>query len=617
GLWVYASERSACIGFETSLPAKAHVEYGATANYGRRTAEATRHHYIHVHYLTDLLPDTDYHFRLRAVDERGNRIASEDATFRTRSMREAIRIPGDLEGPPYVLDRSDATYLVTEDLTIEGMAFDLPQGTQNVTLDLGGHRVVYDNKRFGKIESGNFWDWIRGSQFGVRAMKVQGLRILNGTIRQGAGNDAAQANSIGYNPIYTNGCRNMEIAGVTVRYSGPQQVGIYNHWSGWDSDFHHNVFLDTGTELINRHGAGCRAILFGGSEMSGVKVHHNLVARTRQSGLSGNQVHNNEIYVDSWATNSFGVRITQSGSAYSNRVLGTGYHVCAFGWGNELRFHGNFVHLEGQKPGGRFKEYGDQVSLNGFRLTQYAGSTKPYHGNEYYDNTVVVVAREGAQARGVQFFSDPYVEDLVFRNNTVKAMVADDETHQAACVVTQGNVDRADQHLPILYRDNTFISNICNIRFGDYYGVGSNHRFHGCRFVRVGDDPRYRTFLWDTGYRCEGHVVRDAAFEGGAASDSLRFGARDQAQDLALEWTVTVKTAPGAAVTVTDSTGREVFARQADAGGTVAAALSQFVAEPGGKTLYTPHTIVAEAGGKSARATLTVDAMKTVELPLK
>jgi hypothetical protein len=605
GDWVYPSETSTCVAFQTSLPAKAYVEYGLTDAYGAKTELAERNFYIHVRYITGLKRGKEYHYRLVAEDERGTVIKSRDATFKTVVPSGTIRIPGGVAGPPYVLNKPGGRYLVTEDITVDGQAFDIPEKVNNVTLDLGGHTVVYNEKAWPKIESGNFWDWIRGAKYGLRGRKTQGLKVYNGTIKQGAGKNSAQGNSIGYNPMYLGGCNGMEIAGVTLDYSGPQQTAIYNHWGGSNSRFHHNVFVDRGTELINRHGAGCKAIgLFGGGAKN-VTVDHNLVKRTRQSGLGGSDIHDNEVYVDSWATNSFGVGLAKGGKAYNNKVLGTGYHVVAFGWGSEQEFHSNFIHLEGTAASGRFKEYGDQISLNGFRLTQYAGSKNEYKNNFYHDNTIVVRGREGCQSRGVQFFSDPYVENLRFADNTIKAVVEDEQTKQVACVVTQGNQVRTDTHLPIIYSNSTFISNICNVRFGDYYGVGSNHRFYGCKFVRIGDDPRYKTFLWDTGFPCKKHVLRDPVFEGGAGLESISFGRGRH--DLTVEWTVTIKTAAGADITVVDQSEKQVFAGKADAKGVVAVPLAEYTATGEGKTYHTPHTITVAADGKSSTAEVKVD----------
>ena len=616
GAWVYPSETSACVAFQTSLPVKALVEFGPTDKYDKQTSPAERNFYIHVHYLTGLKAGEEYHYRLVAEDERGNVIKSKDSAFKTVAPRDVIRVPDDLDGPPYVLDKSGGHYLLTKDIQVDGMAFDVPQKVENVTLDLGGHKVVYNEKAWPKIESGNFWDWIHGAKYGLRAMKSTGLQVYNGTIKQGAGRNSAQANSIGYNPMYLNGCIGMEIAGLTLDYSGPQQTAIYNHWGGSNSRFHHNVFVDRGTELINRHGAGCKAILLGGGGAENVTVDHNLVKRTRQSGLVGSQVFDNEVYVDSWATNSFGVSLLAGGKAHGNKVLGTGYHVVAFGWGTGQEFYRNFIHLEGTAAGGRFKEYGDQISLNGFRLTQYAGSSKEYKDNFYHDNTIIIRGREGCQGRGVQFFSDPYVENLRFIDNVIKAGVEDSQTKQLACVVTQGNANRTDSHLPIIYRGNTFISNVCNIRFGDYYGVGSNHHFYGCRFVRVGDDPRYKTFLWDTGYPCKKHIVRDPVFEGGAGLDSIHLGDGDH--DLTVEWAVTAKAPPETKITVTDKTGTQVFSGNVGKQGAIQVVLGQYTQAPEGRVHLTPHAITAERDGNRTTTEITADGPdKKIELVLK
>ena len=615
GAWLYPSETSACIAFQTSLPAKTYVQFGPTGNYGEKTRLPGRNFYIHVHYLTGLKAGVEYHYRLVAEDERGNVIRSQDATFNTAVPQRVIRVPEEFDGPPYVLGVSGAYYLVTEDLQLDGMAFDIPKGVQNVTLDLGGHTVVYNQRAWPKIEGGSFWDWIRGAKYGLRAMKSDGLKVYNGTIKQGAGCNSAQANSIGYNPMYLNGCSGTDIGGVTLDYSGAQQIAIYNHWGGSDSRFHHNVFVDRGTELVNRHGAGCRALRLSGGDAKNVTVDHNLVKRTRQSGLAGSNVHDNEVYIDSWATNSFGISLLSGGKAYGNKVFGTGYHVVAFGWGTGLEFCRNFIHLEGTAAGGRFKEYGDQISLNGFRLTQYAGSSKAYKGNFYHNNTILVRGREGCQGRGVQFFSDPYVEDLRFVDNVIKAVVEDSETKQFACVVTQGNADRTDKHLPIVYRDNTFISNICNIRFGDYYGVGSNHHFRDCRFVRVGDDPRYRTFLWDTGYPCKQHVVSDPVFEGDAGLDSIDIGEGDH--DLTVQWTVTTRAPAGTSITIADKTAAHVFSGIVGEEGAVRVVLSQYTQTPEGRVSMTPHSVAAMRDGRKSTTEIVADGPgKTIKLLL-
>ena len=49
----------------------------------------------------------------------------------------AVRVPEGVQGPPYVLDRADTTYLVTGDLSTDGTAIFV--AASGITLDLGGH----------------------------------------------------------------------------------------------------------------------------------------------------------------------------------------------------------------------------------------------------------------------------------------------------------------------------------------------------------------------------------------------------------------------------------------------------------------------------------------------
>jgi hypothetical protein len=416
--------------------------------------------------------------------------------------------------------------------------------------------------------------------------------------------------------MYINGGTGMEIAGVTLVYSGPQQVGIYAHWGGNDSEFHHNVFLDRGGAIINRHGAGSRALLtYGSRNVSGIRTHHNLVKRTRQGGLGGNEVFSNEVCMDSWATNSFGISVASGGKAYANRVIGGGYHVCAFGWGSEITGFGNLVQLKAHPfKEKRFGEYGQYASNNALRLTQYSGSKRPYENNLYYDNLFIIHDSGGRQVRGVQIFSDPYVKNYVLRDTTVKVMADDAETTNAACVVTQGNANRTPEMLPVYYRDCTFISNICNVKFGDGYGTGSNHHFERCRFVKVGDREDYRTLRFGTGYPSKNHVLLDCTFEGGASPESIAWFSDRSDDSFSVAWTLTMHAKPGVKVVITDATGAEVFTGTADDTGVLKAPLVEYLRTHAGKQMRTPHHITMTAGNARGEKVVTMDAAKEVKL---
>ena len=63
--WKYVSEKSAVIGWRTSLPAKTHVEYGPKKGlYYWRTplSDPTRNFNAHVHHLKGLSPETTFSF---------------------------------------------------------------------------------------------------------------------------------------------------------------------------------------------------------------------------------------------------------------------------------------------------------------------------------------------------------------------------------------------------------------------------------------------------------------------------------------------------------------------------------------------------------------------------
>jgi hypothetical protein len=624
GAWQHISESSACIAFETNLPAKSYVEYGETPAYGKRTPEPERHFYLHMHYLKDLDVGKTYHYRAVSIDERGKKIVTEDATFKTEAVAGAIHVPGDLAGPPYVLDKAGATYVLTKDLTVDGRAFEVK--ADGITLDLGGHTVVYNNKTM-QIEVTKVSSTVvrNTADYGVFCTHKKEITILNGHIKQGAGNNGAGSYSMGFNPIMNYAGRDTQVAGVTIEYRGNQMVGIWNEYFSGTFKLHHNVFIDHGTKVRNRHGAACRSILFWAGKGAKLEAHHNLVKRTRQMAIDGTDAYNNEIYIDSRSTNSYGFPRSFSGrKIHHNRMFGTGFHVMMIAWGSKDTINDNFIHLEGQKPIVA-KSYGENArrcNLVAIRLTQYDNSKTPMEDNLYHDNTVVIRVREGSAGTGTWLSSDPYVKNLMFRNNTIKVLAMDDAAittkyKTVACLTAQGDHHKHTQDRPpVIYRDNTFISNIGHVRLGDSYGIGSNHQFYNCRFIKVGNDPRYKTIrigFWNK--QTVGHIFRDCILEGGADFDSVEF-VGDAKRDFTVQWTLTVKTAPGAKVTILDKAGKEVFNGVADDKGLASAPLSQYRRNEEGKTVFTPHTIKVESAGKSARKSVTVDRKQDVEVRL-
>lgn len=626
GSWSYISVYSAAIAWETNLPARTRVEYGTTQAYGSFTEWSDRHYYVHLHHVTDLLPQTTYHHRLVSEDERGNTVYGEDRTFTTDSLGDRIRIPQDFPDgtTKFICDRPDTTYLLTQDITVDGRAIEV--AAKNITIDLGGRTIIYNNAHVPVDPiAGNFWDYINQSAYGVwiKPYMNGSQNIFNGTIKQGIGNDPANEQGIGFSPIYWTSSTG-DIAGVSIEYSGNQITGMHAHYSKSETRIHHNIITDRGTEMINRH-QGCSAI--GGTP----QVFNNLIRRARQRGFTSCNAHNNEIHLDSWATNSIGIGVIEDPQdPYSgNRILGTGYHVVALGWNlndtADVTFEDNIIQLVGIAPTGRSMEYDEQTSLNGIRITQYGGGSDNYDNWVYKNNLISIHVKGSAvingkvnacQGRGVQIASDPYITNVVFRNNIVKVTAdeSDPNITNASCVVTQGLEDRWETANPIVYCGNTFIGNLTNVRFGDYYSSGSNHYFKDNRFVKIGNHARYSTLyggFWI--YASCGHRLIDNSFEGGAAYDDVTWSGTGR-RNYTVGWTLDLTTNPGASVIVMGPDGEVEFSGTADAQGHAYPELDQWLFQPTSTNTNeaisrNPSTIIVSQGDLSATAPYSVSGM--------
>ena len=90
--------------------------------------------------------------------------------------------------------------------------------------------------------------------------------------------------------------------------------------------------------------------------------------------------------------------------------------------------------------------------------------------------------------------------------------------------------------------------------------------------------------------------------------------------DFSIGWTVTLRTAPGAKVTITDKSGAQVFTGKADATGKLDVKLLQLTRKAIGtenkvETIHhTPHTVTVEAGGRKTDKIVTVTAKQEIVL---
>ena len=77
------THKLAVVSWETNEPATSQAQYGVTTGYGWGTAQDKSLVTVHIVTLTDLKPDTLYHFSVRSQDQVGNQAVSQDFTFRT------------------------------------------------------------------------------------------------------------------------------------------------------------------------------------------------------------------------------------------------------------------------------------------------------------------------------------------------------------------------------------------------------------------------------------------------------------------------------------------------------------------------------------------------------
>lgn len=524
--WLYPSYYSAAVGFAVSLPAVTVVEYGPTADYGSATDTQDAYYYNHLHYLTDLAPGRSYHYRLLAQTEDGKWLASEDREFSTAALGgDVIRIPEDMPGgAPYILDSPGKTYLLTQDMTLDASFAKIV--ASNVTLDLGGHTVVYDNgEPIAEVQPEIPPYYQDGATFGVRAAawNLSGISIYNGAIVQGAHGGGG-----GYNPInlyMLNSTRQgSEIAGVSIDYHG-YDVGGFDAVYVWK--LHHNVAVDRGTGIGNRH-AGIKA-------MSGMveEVSHNSFRRFRHQGVvGGRNVIGNEFYGDSYDTNSYMILQEAGGEVAGNKLFGVGNMPIGIGYNTNSWIHDNLIYMHGTANRLRSLEYGEDSGLSGIsgiRLTIYNHATgdydavngDPIENLRYENNLIVLKPWEGCgTARGLWLSTGPRSVNTVFKNNIVKVEALSDNLNRydhrfgmnVTCVDTNGTHPPEGMAFPVtLFEGNTFISNVQFISFGAYYGSGiHNALFKNTRLVKINHhNENYEPFTvsyWDYG-STENHMV--------------------------------------------------------------------------------------------------------------
>jgi len=335
--WVYASETSAVVYWQLDdirSEARSHVEYGKTKELEHRTETTAEARWGHFHRLTGLETGATYHYRMVIEEPQTKQVTrSETLSFATRKSEGAIRIPAQVDGPPFVLDKAGATYVLTEDVTADGTAFVITGS--NVTLDLDGHTVVFGN---------NTTEQVRG----VWAKNTGKATVANGHIVQGA-------KSAPYSAAVESRWRAepTEIFAVSTDVHLTCAYPIKFLGRAANTHIHHNRLASRVTDIESRHYPGndlLRLDIAGGN----CEVNDNLLTGgchvgIRLAGEGPNvAVHHNDIRHHQQYVNGYALACSCPGlDVHHNRVTscGRGAHLTREG----IRFHDNYLDIYGHQ----------------------------------------------------------------------------------------------------------------------------------------------------------------------------------------------------------------------------------------------------------------------------
>ena len=146
------TETTATISWTTDEPTASNIEYGPTTSYGYSfpsPSDAIADKTSHSLTLSDLSPDTTYHFQVKSTDASGNETVSGDQTFTTYSLTVIdlgkIVFSSARDGNPQI-------YIMDADGTNQTRLTNNSATDANPKLSADGQKVVFDSNRDGNQE---------------------------------------------------------------------------------------------------------------------------------------------------------------------------------------------------------------------------------------------------------------------------------------------------------------------------------------------------------------------------------------------------------------------------------------------------------------------------------
>lgn len=354
--WNYVSENSAVIYWQLADISKSvtsFIEYGKSKKLGKQTPQTKKTRWSHFHRLTGLEPGTTYFYKMVVVDPLdGKRTESKLYQLTPKRIQGAVYIPNDLSGnPPYLLDKDNAHYVLTKDVTTDGTAFIL--GGSKTTLDLNGHTVTFGNDTPERV-------------YGVQITSRDSCRVVNGKIAQGA-------RSFDYSAAIASLDRAFERPAATEIYGISTDVHLkdalpMNFTHIEQLDVHHNDIYSRVTELECRHYPGnvlLRVYTYGGN----IHLHDNLltegchwgiVVKALSRTIRNVEVDHNDIYHHQQYVNGYAISPGSGALVHHNKITSTGRGIHLTGEGTQC--YNNYIYTRGHQ-----------------QLSDLPARTRPFH----------------------------------------------------------------------------------------------------------------------------------------------------------------------------------------------------------------------------------------------
>lgn len=373
--WRYVSETSAVLYWQ--LPdireeAQSRVRYGPDSTTGMATALSSAPRWSQFHRLAGLEPGATCWYRMVVVDpSTGDTTQSQLDTFITPVLTDAIRVPLDVEGPPYVLDQPNGYYLLTEDVHADGSAFEI--AADGITLDLDGHTVVFGDNTPERV-------------YGVRFAFGDSCRLLNGHLEQGHRSNTYSAAVASLDrPMAT------EVAGISTDVQLKCAYPVhFTHCAR--VEVHHNAIYSRVTEIENRHYPGNALLRFTVYD-GDLRIHDNLVTEGCHWGISVRgknrqvrdiEIDHNDIRHHQQYVNGYAISPGSSADVHHNRITSTGRGVHLTGEGTLL--HDNYIDTRGHQhlsdlPAGTRPFHHRLIELHGIKLEGRRARANRIYGN--------------------------------------------------------------------------------------------------------------------------------------------------------------------------------------------------------------------------------------------